>query len=93
MADVIESALSEPNKIIDRQGAEQILDTMLSSMVNKHGEKIVASLAVLAQPHAPDVDRKDVCEAATTLYGAALLLHKGERELLLRYLFAAVNEP
>jgi hypothetical protein len=92
MADVVESAITEPHQAIDQQQAAQELETFINVLAEKHGRKFLEALAMLEQPHAPSVDRKAVCDAATTLYREALLLPEGGRELLLRSLFVSKAE-
>ncbi len=92
MADVVESAMTKPHQVIDQQKDEQLLETFMVGLYERHGEKFLEALTVLEHPHAPSVDRKAVCDAAITLYRGALLQPEGDRELLLRSLLASKAE-
>lgn len=89
MADVVESSISDPQGPPDPKRAEALIKALIARLVARHGQDFLASLALLEQPTAPNVDRKAVCHATTELYRAALASPKGERELLIRSLFNA----
>ncbi len=89
MADVVESSISAPQKPPDAQQAGSALESLIAGLMETHGEGFVASLAILEQPNAPNIDRRAACNVATEFYRAALSLPEAQQSVLLRSLFGA----
>jgi hypothetical protein len=89
MADVIESSIPAPREPLDAKQAGSAIESFIGGLMETHGEAFVASLAILQQPNAPNIDKRAACDAATEFYRAALGLPEAQQGPLLRSLFGA----
>jgi hypothetical protein len=85
MADVVESAIQNPQPPPDAGYRQSLMEALVAQLMREHGPDFAASLAMLQEPRAPGVDRKEVCRAATAFYRTALSTPESAR--LVRVLF------
>jgi hypothetical protein len=85
LADVIRTAVEEPQQEPDKTIGEGLLKKVLGSFYEAHGEEA----QLLKDPFAPRIDKKKVCNLITALYREALKLPQRDRGLLLRYMLSA----
>lgn len=87
MAAVLESALAEPAEPVPASQVGFRLSLLAERMRREHGDELVTALASVGLP-APAADPATMCAATVALYRTALAFPDGERETLLRCLFA-----
>jgi len=87
MAAVLESALAAPAEPVPASQVAFRLSLLAERMRREHGDELVAALASIGVP-APATDAAAMCAATVALYRTALAFPAGEREILLRCLFA-----
>jgi hypothetical protein len=87
MAAVLESAHAAPAEPVPSSQVAFRLSLLAERMRREHGDEMVAALASVGLP-APAVDPATMCAATVALYRTALAFPDGERETLLRCLFA-----
>ena len=85
MADVVESAIHDPQPPPDTHQSRSLMEAFVAQLMREQGPSFAVSLALLQEPWAPGVDRKEVCRAATAFYRTALSVPDSAR--LVRVLF------
>ncbi|HKQ97081.1 MAG TPA: hypothetical protein VJV75_04325 [Candidatus Polarisedimenticolia bacterium] len=88
LADVVESAIKAPQKAPESAEAEALTQDLIQRLAQHHGQEFIASLALLANPMDPKVDRAEVCSVVTRMYQEVVGLPDPQRGNLLRHLLA-----
>jgi hypothetical protein len=92
MSAMVESAVDTPVPAPAPAEQRALMADLVHRLVARHGESIAASLALVANPTAPGVDRERVCFATTEFYREILRSPEPERGKLLRSLFSSDAE-
>lgn len=88
MAEVVASAINAPSPETGAAQGDALITMVTERMGQRHGQAIVNSLASLANPADPGIDRAGACNATREMYREALRLPPPEAGTLLRFLFA-----
>jgi hypothetical protein len=92
MAKVVESAKTKPQIPPGASEAEELTRDLIQRLTERHGESFVASLALLAKPLDPKVDRVQACTAITEMYREIRTMSEPARGKLLRHLLGSGGE-
>jgi hypothetical protein len=87
MAAVLQSARTAPAEPVPASQVAFRLSLLAERMRREHGDELRTALASIGLP-APAADPATMCAATVALYRTALAFPDGERETLLRCLFA-----
>jgi hypothetical protein len=84
LAEVIRTAVEEPQPFPDSSAAETLLKRTLSQFSQDHGEETL----LLKDPFAPGIDKGKACGLIASLYEEVLKLPKRDSSLVLRYMLS-----
>jgi hypothetical protein len=84
LAEVIRTAVEEPQPLPDPSTAETLLKRTLSQFSQDHGEDTL----LLKDPFAPGIDKGKACGLIASLYEEVLKLPERESSLVLRYMLS-----
>ena len=86
MAAIVQS--NSPRAPDDDASVKAAMQILLQRLEAEHGQDTVTAIAMAAQPYAPGVDHKALCDATRALYRTALGLPQEQRSLVLRKLLS-----
>jgi hypothetical protein len=85
--EVILKAGPLPIKVAPKR-QEELMQTLVTRLVEKHGDRMVKSFEQLEEPSKPGNDRDEVCFATREMYREAIAMKAPDNAELLRGLFA-----
>lgn len=88
MEGVLRSAIESPAAADPNANPDQLLELLVTGLVEKQGPELAQTLQALANPTAPGVDKAALCHASRAMFREALGMPAPQNALVLRAMYA-----